>query len=105
MDITMGLIKSIKNAVIENNIEISVLNYVMWDVCKKEYKFYIGTLPPFYYKFPDGMECTNSNTSYSLSYFMNLSDIDCYNVMIDDYNKYKEELEMMIEYYNSCVNK
>lgn len=102
MDITMGLIKSIKNAVIEKNIEISVLNYVMWDVCKKEYKFYIGTLPPFYYKFPDGMECTNSNPSYSLSYFMNLSDIDCYNIMINDCNKYKEELEMMIEYYNGC---
>jgi hypothetical protein len=102
MDITMGLIKSIKSAIIENNIEISVLNYVMWDVCKKEYKFYIGTLAPFYYKMPDGMECSNFNPSYSLSYFMNLSDIDCYNVMIDDCNKYKEELERMVKYYNNC---
>lgn len=102
MDITMALIKSIKNAIIENNIEISFTNYVMWDVCKQEYKFYIGTLAPFYYKMPDGTECTNFNPSYSIKYFMNLSDIDCYNIMIDDCNKYKEELENMVNHYNSC---
>jgi hypothetical protein len=102
MDITMGLIKSIKNAIVENNIEISVSNYVMWDVCKKEYKFFIGDLAPFFYKFPDGMECTNFNPSYSTYYFMNLSDIDCYNTMINDCYQRKEELENMVKYYNDC---
>lgn len=105
MDITMALIKSIKNAIIENNIELSFTNYVMWDVCKKEYKFFIGDFAPFYYKFPDGSECTNFNPSYSIKYFMELSDIDCYNIMIDDCYQCKEYLEDMVKYYNECVNK
>ena len=35
------IIKTIKEAVVANGIEVNSLSHVMWDVSKNEYKFFI----------------------------------------------------------------
>lgn len=101
MDITISLIKSIKNAVVENGIELNNTNRVMWDVCKKEYKFFIGENAPFYYKMPDGSEGCNFNPIFNLKDMMDKSDLECYKEWIAYCDEYKDELTNMIDYYNA----
>lgn len=102
MDLTISVIKSIKNAVVENKIEISSNNFVMWDVCKKEYKFFINENVPFYYKMPDGVECGNFNPSFNIKDMMEKDDLSCYKEWLSFIDRYVEEVSNMIGYYNGC---
>lgn len=98
------IIKSIKDAVVANNIEVHWRNKVMWDVCKKEYKFFINDNVEFYYTMPNGETCTNFNPSFNLEHLMSTSDED----LVGEFERYCEEnkweLENMIEHYNAQIN-
>lgn len=98
------IIKSIKDAVVANGIEVDSLSHVMWDVCKKEYKFFIDDNAPFYYQFPNGEWCGNYNPSFNLQDFMSTSDED----LVEEFKKQCEEnrweLDNMIDYYNAQIN-
>ena len=98
------IIKSIKDAVVANGIEVNILSHVMWDVCKKEYKFFINENVDFYYKFPNGETCTNSNPSFNLQDFMSTSDEDLVEELNKHCEEYKWELDIMIEHYNAQIN-
>lgn len=98
------IIKSIKDAVVANGIEVDWHNKVMWDVCKKEYKFFIDDNVEFYYKFPNGEYCTNLNPSWNLENFMSTSDEDLVEELKKYCEEYKEYLDSMIEYYNAHIN-
>lgn len=98
------IIKSIKDAVVANNIEVNILSHVMWDVCKKEYKLFINENVDFYYKFPNGETCTNFNPSFNLQDFMSTSDEDLVEELNKQCEEYKWELDNMIEHYNAQIN-
>lgn len=98
------IIKSIKDAVVANGIEVNILSHVMWDVCKKEYKFFINENVDFFYKFPNGEYCTNSNPSFNLQDFMMTSDEDLVEELKKYLEEYKWELDIMIEHYNAQIN-
>ena len=98
------IIKSIKDAVVANGIEVNILSHVMWDVCKKEYKFFINENVDFYYKFPNGETCINSNPSFNLQDFMLTSDEDLVEELNKQCEEYKWELDIMIEHYNAQIN-
>lgn len=104
MEICVNLIKSIKNAVIENGIELNDTNSVMWDVCKKEYQFLIDTIPSFYYKMPDGTQCMNINPIFNLKDMMNKSDLDCLKEWLTYFDEHQDELCNMIQHYKKCKN-
>ena len=97
----LEIVKSIKNAVVANGIEVNILSHVMWDVCKKEYKFYIADNAPFYYQMPNGEWCGNYNPSFNLQDFMSTSDEDLVEEFIEELNSHKEELNIMISHYNT----
>ena len=98
------IIKSIKDAVVANGIEVHWSNKVMWDVCKKEYKFFIDDNVAFYYKFPNGEYCTNLNPSWNLENFMSTSDEDLVGELDRYCELYSPELNSMIDYYNAQIN-
>ena len=98
------IIKSIKDAVVANGIEVHWRNKVMWDVCKKEYKFFIDDNVEFYYKFPNGEYCTNLNPSWNLENFMSTSDEDLVGELDRYCELYSPELNSMIDYYNAQIN-
>lgn len=104
MDLTISVIKSIKNAVIENKIEISYNNFVMWDVCKKEYKFFINENVPFYYTMPNGEQCGNFNPSFNLEHLMSTSDEDLVGELDRFCELYSPEINSTLDYYNYLVN-
>lgn len=98
------IIKSIKDAVVANGIEVHWSNKVMWDVCKKEYKFFINDNVEFYYKFPNGETCINSNPFWNLENFMSTSDEDLVEDLKKQCEEYRWELDNMIEHYNAQIN-
>lgn len=98
------IIKTIKDAVVANGIEVNSLSHVMWDVCKNEYKFFIDGNVDFYYKFPNGETCINCNPSFNLQDFMSTSDEDLVEELDKQCEECKWELENMIFYYNKLKN-
>ena len=102
MNLSINVIKSIKNAVLANNIEVSEFNTVMWDVCKKDYKFFIGKNPDMYYTMPDGTQCLNINPIFNLKDMMAKSDVECMNEWFAYYESHQEELNNMIHYFKNC---
>lgn len=95
------IIKSIKDAVVANGIEVSSSNNVMWDVCKNEYKFFINENVDFYYTMPNGEQCGNFNPSFNLEHLMSTSD----EVLIGEMERfcelYSPEINSMLDYYNA----
>ena len=102
MDINLSVIKSIKNAVIENGIELNNINSVQWDVCKGCYKFYIDVLPNTYYTMPNGKKCLNMNPTFNLKNMMDKSDVECVNEWLAYCDEHREELNDMVNYYRDC---
>lgn len=90
--ITIEIVKSIKDAVVKNNIEVSFLGHVMWDVYKKEYKFYEGNIP-FYYTLPNGETCMNSNPFLNIKDLMSMTDEDVVEEINNQIEENKEYLE------------
>lgn len=95
------IIKSIKDAVVANGIKVNSQGNVMWDVCKKEYKFFIDENVPFYYTMPNGEQCGNFNPSFNLEHLMSTSDEDLVGEFERFCELYSPEINSMIDYYNA----
>lgn len=95
------IIKSIKDAVVANGIKVNSQSNVMWDVCKKEYKFFIDENVDFYYTMPNGEQCGNFNPSFNLEHLMTTSDEDLVGELDRFCELYSPEINSMIDYYNA----
>ena len=98
------IIKSIKDAVVANGINVNSQSNVMWDVCKKEYKFFINENVPFYYTMPNGEQCGNFNPSFNLEHLMSTSDEDLVGELDRFCELYSPEINSTLDYYNYLVN-
>lgn len=100
--ITINIIKSIKDAVVANDIKVKSTNKVMWDVCTKTYNFFFDKNVDMYYTFLDGKTCLNFNPTFNIEELMTMSDEEAYNVWNEYCEEHKRELSNMIQYYNNC---
>lgn len=100
--ITINIIKSIKDAIVANDIQAKPTAKVMWDVCTKSYKFFIDKNVDMYYHFPDGTTCLNINPIFNIEELMTMSDEEASKVWDEYCEEYKRELSNMVQYYKDC---